>query len=391
MQLIAEPSVLAALGHALLQPASHPSAAAGATLAAGIATSGWADLDELRGLLLEQDHRLSGIPMQGLVDLLGLGTRTVFRRPRRLSDAPLGFEKVAAADAAYILITLERMGFTVSPMTLISHLIPGIQERAFVTNEELLALDYAKSRGRMTPLVLTARGAPSAHERTTLQTRRKYRVTVDWDADGQPVAIEAHAPRHRPEPAPVFTACEVCGTTYLKGSADDERAHRRAHAAAMAVLEPKPDRRFFAALDRAADPYAVELVTADSPAWQHQLMHARALLFKREFRYDLVQWAMKETDPDACGFLFLDDTGTYGRGAVVGACAFRAREDGWAMQWIWQAPGVRRKGILRRRWPTYRRLFGEFALEPPLSGAMDAFAARHASPRQRRHEASGAP
>jgi hypothetical protein len=77
-----------------------------------------------------------------------------------------------------------------------------------------------------------------------------------------------------------------------------------------------------------------------------------------------------------------DDTGVFGHGAIVGACAFRWREyrdypSCWAMQWVWIAPKVRRRGILSRRWGAFRTRFGKFVLEPPLSKAMQAFAAKH--------------
>ena len=55
-------------------------------------------------------------------------------------------------------------------------------------------------------------------------------------------------------------------------------------------------------------------------------MYARALQFKREFHYDFAQWGDPEKDFKAHGFLFNDDTGVFGHGAIVGACAFRWRE-----------------------------------------------------------------
>jgi hypothetical protein len=111
----------------------------------------------------------------------------------------------------------------------------------------------------------------------------------------------------------------------------------------------------------------------------------RAATFQREFCYDFVQWDgphQIESDPRARGFLFNDDSGVFGHGAIVGACAFRWREHTdhppcWAMQWIWIAPKARRRGILSRRWDAFRARFGKFVIEPPLSEAMQAFAAKH--------------
>ena len=114
----------------------------------------------------------------------------------------------------------------------------------------------------------------------------------------------------------------------------------------------------------------------------HKHMVQRARRFKRELGYDFVQWGYPERDPRARGFLFNDDTGTFGNGAVVGACAFRWRGTEWGLQFIWITPKARRKGVLSRRWGRFREQFGEFVIEPPLSASMEAFAEKHAAPSQ---------
>lgn len=184
--------------------------------------------------------------------------------------------------------------------------------------------------------------------------------------------------------------CDFCGLMWVKGLREDELFHRREHAKMLAVLEPKPHKRFLRDLDESSDP---ELVRAFGPRWRHTEMYKRALRFKREFHYDFTQWSEYEDDPKAHGFLFADDVGVFGRGAIVGACAFRWREwtdhpAGWAMQWIWIAPKVRRHGILTRRWPRFRDQFGDFHLEQPLSEAMQAFADKAAASPLMRHSAA---
>lgn len=92
----------------------------------------------------------------------------------------------------------------------------------------------------------------------------------------------------------------------------------------------------------------------------------------------------KDTDPNVHGFLFPDDSGIFPTGTIVGACAFRRREDYWALQWMWLAPKVRRRGILARRWPMFLERFGDFVVEAPLSNAMKAFVRQHGSESQKR-------
>lgn len=120
-----------------------------------------------------------------------------------------------------------------------------------------------------------------------------------------------------------------------------------------------------------------EYVPWNAARWKHDAVYLRAQMFKREFGYDFVQWDPTARDVTAHAYLFNDDTGLFGHGAIAGACALMWRDGerpGWAMQWIWLAPALRRKGILSRRWEQLRKRFGEFYLERPLSPAMAQFA-----------------
>jgi hypothetical protein len=57
----------------------------------------------------------------------------------------------------------------------------------------------------------------------------------------------------------------------------------------------------------------------------------------------------------------------------MGACCFRVREAGWALQWIWLHPYFRDHGYLTAAWDAFRALFGGLYVEPPLSSAMAGF------------------
>lgn len=160
--------------------------------------------------------------------------------------------------------------------------------------------------------------------------------------------------------------------------------YSRSHRQVKQIIRPEPTDKFLKKLQSDKVP---ELVTWLSPTWESKQVYLRARQFRREFHYDFIQWGDPEDDPKAHGFLFNDDTGMFGHGAIVGACAFRWREwddtePGWALQWIWITPQARRKGVLTRRWNIFREMFGEFVIEPPLSEAMESFAGKHATPRQ---------
>jgi len=173
-------------------------------------------------------------------------------------------------------------------------------------------------------------------------------------------------------------ACPTCGLTYVRGSPDDEREHRRRHRLWAAVAEPKPS----PAVRKLNATDGLIAVDWRSRPWLNKAVYERAKLFRREFGYDFVQWYElgpgREFEPDfrARAFLFIADDNAI----IAGACAFRWRAwtkapHEWAMDWVWLAPRFRRRGILTRHWPTFTALFGSgFYLEPPLSDAMEAFA-----------------
>jgi hypothetical protein len=182
--------------------------------------------------------------------------------------------------------------------------------------------------------------------------------------------LEAQAKLVAPRRVIETVTCPVCSFSYVRGLAADMAEHRRYHRKTLSVLEPKPHSLL--------KPNALLEVGSFATAWKNRLMYDRAVQFKREFGYGFIQWEYDyEHDGRVRGFVFVDD-----QQAPVGACALRWRryEDAphaYAMQWIWLCPRARRTGILSSHWPALRERFGAFECEPPLSGAMQAFLAKH--------------
>lgn len=172
------------------------------------------------------------------------------------------------------------------------------------------------------------------------------------------------------------TSCQICGLSYMAQLPEDRSNHRRIHSGFIRCLSPKSSKK----IRNFVNPTDHMLrVDPTSGLWRHKEIFWRARCFKMEFQYDFTQWQLPPSvDWAARGFLFADDTGTFGAGALVGACAFRWQEwadapHSWSLRWVWLAPKVRRKGILSRKWPYFRERFGDFHIEQPLSDAMSAF------------------
>lgn len=112
-----------------------------------------------------------------------------------------------------------------------------------------------------------------------------------------------------------------------------------------------------------------------------------ACFFRREFRYDFVQFAIKDADPYRA-FIWVDNEYDC---RVIGSCCFRWREysdapHGYGMQWIWFHPYFRGAGLLTKAWPYFLARFEDFHLEGPFSRAMERFLVKHLDtlhPRQR--------
>ena len=114
-------------------------------------------------------------------------------------------------------------------------------------------------------------------------------------------------------------------------------------------------------------------------------VHASAVAFRREMHFDFVQFptADDETDRAWEAWLWPASDAHYAtvRPLAIGACCFRRlRWDHrphpvWTMTWAWLHPFARRRGLLSDAWDTFVDRYGDFILEPPLSEAMEGFAA----------------
>ena len=215
-----------------------------------------------------------------------------------------------------------------------------------------------------------------------LKTSRGIRIRTVL-TNNEPYLLVAKGRRYRSRPQPSSHRCDYCGMNYLRGDPEENASHLSYHAKARRVLDPWPKKAFVEALK--TDPDG-ELVHARSPMWKHHEMFERARQFKREMLFDFIQWGKdthRDTDPHVQGFLLADTSGTFPHGSIVGACAFRMRQNHWELDWIWIAPKARRKGILKERWPGFLDHFGDFRVSYPLSDAMQAFIQCCGTPSQR--------
>jgi hypothetical protein len=104
-----------------------------------------------------------------------------------------------------------------------------------------------------------------------------------------------------------------------------------------------------------------------------------AVYFMREIGHDCQQVDLFSGSKDEDKFfIFSDSYREYWSPLVIGGCSFRHREYSnhppvLSLEWIWFHPYYRDKGILSAFWPAFRKLYGDFAIDRPLSSTMKGF------------------
>ncbi|MCY4362235.1 MAG: hypothetical protein OXE42_08625 [Gammaproteobacteria bacterium] len=306
-------------------------------------------------------------------EIFSISIRNYCRRPTERQSIVSQFQGISVEDLAHLLINIERVGYTVNPLSLVNQLLPMLADRPFVNDSELDIIWYKKSRHKMDSIHFYVKADEIGQRRNKekFMTTTGYKAEVVRNENDEPVQLIIKAPKYRSKPAPKSTTCDVCGYTWLQGIKEESAAHRKEHNRHMKYLDPKPYRRLSKVNQ---DQDGLVLVTSNSSKWRHGVIYLRALAFKREFGYDFIPWESPEGNPDpsARGYLFMNPDNI-----VVGACAIWPYEYKdkaiWSLQWIWITRKYRRSGVLTKHWKTFRQRYGDFHLEQPVSDAMVAF------------------
>ena len=338
---------------------------------------GWVAHHDIEDIIDLLDTRLSTNRLH-IIEFsksLGFHWETVYYRPKARSIYVSGSDHLRVEAAAAFLILLERVGFQIDASSLVKLLLPGIKSRKkeMFTDYELELFWFEKQRHKQAGIKLFTEAAdPWDEVQKTVKTGADYVASLEVNEQGEPTGIFIKAPKFRRAKEPVDVVCKECGIEWRKGDPDSSARHRKEHKRRMAYLHPQPIAELLAELKENED---AELVTSSSPAWKHKEIYERALAFKRELRFDFIQWESPEynSDPKAHGFLFANE-----QGAVVGACAFRDHtgdrdQQLWALDWVWICPKERQKGHLAKRWPAFRERFGDFVVTSPVSEEMQGF------------------
>jgi RimJ/RimL family protein N-acetyltransferase len=299
--------------------------------------------------------------------------RSLLYRPKRIGDDTCGFYGLQVTDAVGLIIFMEQLGIMVSAALLVEALLPGLDTKRLLTETEHSILTYKLWNQRRQMIIRsTAKRVPGAEAVEKFRSPTGYRYTMVRQ-NGQALSLEVKGPKYR-EIKQESVECTYCGLSYLTNTPSETRTHREVHRRAQRLLDPEPNARL---AKRLAKPELSDIVDSDAPMWMQAEVYRRALKFKREFRYDFVQWAGDETNRVEDGWHgYLFPAGP--DGTIAGACAFSNKHPGpggeeWILAWVWLAPKYRGQGLLTTQWSKFVARYGDFFIEPPLSDAMQGF------------------
>jgi hypothetical protein len=331
------------------------------------------DIEDITGLL---DPRLDSndFRVMEFAKVLGINMESICFRPSAIANEVSLYEALTIENSCLFLILLEQMGFRVAPENFVKLLLPAIKSRKkkIFTWAETQLFWYEKFRHKKEAITFQVGEPRWAKSSESFITEAGYKVELAADEQNELRSLTISAPNYRKAAQLIHTHCPQCGQEWYKGDPESSANHRTQHKLILSYSEPKPIPELLE--ERKSNPDA-ELVTNSSPAWKQREIYLRARAFKREFRYDFIQWhdIKGDDDPDVHGFLFANEAG-----AVVGACAFRKQDNPeaklWRLDWVWVCPKERRNGHLALRWPMFKERFGDFYIEHPVSDDMVAFA-----------------
>lgn len=311
--------------------------------------------------------------IEWLAEQADIPARSLLYRPKHIGDDTCGFFGFQVTDAVGLLIYMEQLGIMVSAALLVDELLPGLEMRTLLTEAEHSILTYKLWTGRrLMGIRSTAKRVPGAESVEAFRSPTGYRYKMIRQ-DGQALSLEVRGPKHR-ELKQESIECDYCGLSYLSNTPAETRVHRQVHRRAAQLLDPVPNSRFAKRLAETDQPITVD---SKAPMWMQKEVYRRAVKFKREFRYDFVQWAGDDVNPVKSGWHgHLFPAGP--DGTIAGACAFSNEHPGpgnveWTLAWVWIAPKYRGQGLLTAHWPGLVERYGNFFIEPPLSEAMQGF------------------
>ena len=100
---------------------------------AEVVKNGFANFADIGDIFCYSDDRLERIrqivPPIRWCELFSIYVRDYYRQTTENQSIPLGFQGISVEDLAYLLINIERVGYSIEPLPLVTQLLPKLAEK----------------------------------------------------------------------------------------------------------------------------------------------------------------------------------------------------------------------------------------------------------------------
>ena len=165
--------------------------------------NGFADLVDVGDIFCYSDDRLEQVrnimPAERWCEIFSIHVRTYYDRPERNESDASGSPGVSSEDLAHLLINIERIGYSVNPLMLVTKLLPKLAESSYITDSGLRILWYQKERHKLDGVYFSVKYDEMGQERKmeNFKTTTGYKVEVTRKEDDVPIRLMIKAPKYR--------------------------------------------------------------------------------------------------------------------------------------------------------------------------------------------------
>lgn len=167
-----------------------------AYVVSNVIREGWVSFADIEDVICETDPRLYGLELKGLAEALEIPTRMFFPRPSAGEKEAYGYSGFELPDAAALLISLRRLGFSVDPQPLVDLVLPQLKTKPTFNDAELSVYWFRKNRDRFSGLTVQADDErPQALRIIDLVTENGNRVEICLNQHERPWLLTVLPPQ----------------------------------------------------------------------------------------------------------------------------------------------------------------------------------------------------
>lgn len=161
-----------------------------------VTREGWVSFADIEDVICETDPRLYGLEMNGLAEAFEIPVRSFFSRPKAGEKEVYGSSGFELSDAAALLISLRRFGFSVDPQPLVDLALPQLKKKPTLNEAELLVYWFRKERDRFSGFTVQANDERPRELRTIeFVTETGHRIEIVFNQSDHPWLLTVLPPK----------------------------------------------------------------------------------------------------------------------------------------------------------------------------------------------------